>query len=72
VQLAESAGESGEKVARLLASLHAHLDRISKEQGASAAEYALFLATIAAVIAAAVSAIGISLNNIFTTFVAAI
>jgi Flp pilus assembly pilin Flp len=56
----------------LTARLHAHLDRISKEQGASAAEYALFLATIAAVIAAAVSAIGISLNNIFTNFVAAI
>jgi Flp pilus assembly pilin Flp len=59
-------------VARLLVTLHAHLDRISEERGASAAEYALFLATIAAIIAAAVQAIGVSLNNIFTNFVAAI
>ena len=56
----------------MLATLHAHLDRISNERGATAAEYALFLATIAAIIAAAVQAIGISLNNIFTSFVAAI
>jgi Flp pilus assembly pilin Flp len=59
-------------VARLLLSLHARLNRISDEHGASAAEYALFLATIAAIIAAAVQGIGISLNNIFTSFVAAI
>jgi Flp pilus assembly pilin Flp len=59
-------------VARLSARLHAHLDRISEERGASAAEYALFLATIAAIIAAAVQAIGVSLNTIFTNFVAAI
>jgi Flp pilus assembly pilin Flp len=63
-------------MARLLATLHAHLDRISdrssNEHGATAAEYALFLATIAAVIAVAVQAIGISLNNIFVNFVAAI
>jgi Flp pilus assembly pilin Flp len=59
-------------VARLSARLHVHLDQISKEEGASAAEYALFLATIAAIIAAAVQGIGISLNSIFTSFVAAI
>ena len=59
-------------MARLLATLHAHLDRISKENGATAAEYALFLAAIAAVIAAAVQTIGVSLNTIFTNFVAAI
>ena len=56
----------------MTARLHAHLDRISNEQGASAAEYALFLAAIAAVIAAAVQTIGISLNTIFTNFVGAI
>jgi len=59
-------------VARLVATLHAHLVRISKEQGATAAEYALFLAAIAAIIAAAVQVIGISLNNIFANFAAAI
>jgi Flp pilus assembly pilin Flp len=59
-------------MARLLATLHAHLDRISNEHGATAAEYALFLAAIAAVIAAAVQALGINLNNIFVNFVAAI
>ena len=59
-------------MARLLATLRDHLDRSSNEHGATAAEYALFLATIAAVIAAAVQAIGISLNNIFVDFVAAI
>ena len=56
----------------MLATLHAHLDRISEEKGATAAEYALFLAAIAAVIAAAVQTIGISLNTIFTNFVGAI
>lgn len=60
----------------LLVTLHAHLDRISdhssSEHGATAAEYALFLAAIAAVIAGAVQVIGISLNNIFVNFVAAI
>jgi Flp pilus assembly pilin Flp len=55
----------------LLVSLYARLNRISDEHGATAAEYALFLAAIAAIIAAAVQTIGISLNNIFTTFVAA-
>jgi len=65
-------GRKWGKVARLSARLHAHLDQISKEQGASAAEYALFLAAIAAVIAAAVQTIGISLNSIFTNFVGAI
>ena len=59
-------------MARLLLSLHAYLGRIAKEQGATAAEYALFLAMITAIIAAAVQAIGISLNTIFTTFAAAI
>ena len=59
-------------MARLLLSLHVHLDRISKERGATAAEYALFLATIAAIIAAAVQGIGISLNTIFSNFAAAI
>jgi Flp pilus assembly pilin Flp len=56
----------------LLLSLYARLNRISDEHGATAAEYALFLAAIAAVIAGAVQTIGISLNNIFTNFVAAI
>jgi len=59
-------------VTRLLLSLYARLNRISDEHGATAAEYALFLAAIAAVIAGAVQTIGISLNNIFTNFVAAI
>ena len=59
-------------MARLLSSLHVHLDRISKERGATAAEYALFLATIAAIIAGAVQAIGLSLNAIFVNFVASI
>jgi Flp pilus assembly pilin Flp len=58
-------------MARLSATLRAHLDRSSNEHGATAAEYALFLASIAAVIAVAVQAIGISLNNIFVNFVAA-
>ena len=57
---------------RLLASLYALLDRVSDEHGATAAEYALFLATIAAVIAGAVQTIGINLNAVFTNFVAAI
>ena len=56
----------------MLATLHAHLDRITKERGATAAEYALFLAAIAAIIAGAVQVIGISLNNIFANFAAAI
>jgi Flp pilus assembly pilin Flp len=56
----------------LLASLYALLDRVSDEHGATAAEYALFLATIAAVIAGAVQTIGINLNAVFTNFVAAI
>jgi Flp pilus assembly pilin Flp len=59
-------------MAWLVATLYVHLDQISKERGATAAEYALFLATIAAIIAAAVQGIGISLNNIFVNFVAAI
>jgi Flp pilus assembly pilin Flp len=58
-------------VARLLLSLCARLNRISDEHGATAAEYALFLATIAAVIAGAVTTIGINLNTVFTNFVAA-
>jgi len=60
------------KLTRLLASLCALFDRVSDEHGATAAEYALFLATIAAVIAGAVQTIGINLNTIFTNFVAAI
>jgi Flp pilus assembly pilin Flp len=56
----------------LLVSLQARLDRVSNDHGATAAEYALFLAAIAAVIAAAVQTIGISLNNILTNFVASI
>ena len=56
----------------MLVSLHVRLDRVSNDHGATAAEYALFLAAIAAVIAAAVQTIGISLNNIFTNFVASI
>jgi Flp pilus assembly pilin Flp len=59
-------------VDRLLAFLRAYLGRISKEQGATAAEYALFLAAIAAVIAAAVQTLGVSINAIFVNFVAAI
>jgi len=59
-------------VTRLLVSLQARLDRVSNDHGATAAEYALFLAAIAAVIAAAVQTIGISLNNILTNFVASI
>jgi Flp pilus assembly pilin Flp len=55
----------------LLVSLYARLNRISDEQGATAAEYALFLAAIAAVIAGAVTTIGINLNTVFTNFVAA-
>ena len=35
-------------MARLLATLRAHLDRSSNERGATAAEYALFLTMIAA------------------------
>ncbi len=61
-----------ENVTRFLMSVYAQLIQTSNEQGATAAEYALFLATIAAVIAAAVQTIGISLNNIFTNFVGAI
>jgi Flp pilus assembly pilin Flp len=56
----------------LLLSLYARLDRITGEQGATAAEYALFLAAIAAVIAGAVTTIGINLNTVFADFVAAI
>ena len=56
----------------MLLSLQARLYRTSNEQGATAAEYALFLAAIAAVISAAVQVIGINLNNIFINFVAAI
>ena len=59
-------------MARLLVLLYARLNRVSEEHGATAAEYALFLAAIAAVIAGVVQTIGISLNNIFTNFVAAI
>jgi Flp pilus assembly pilin Flp len=59
-------------MARLLLSLYARLNRVSEEHGATAAEYALFLAGIAAVIAAAVQTIGINLNTVFTNFVAAI
>ena len=59
-------------MARLLLSLYARLNRISNEHGATAAEYALFLAGIAAVIAATVTTIGINLNAVFTNFVAAI
>ena len=59
-------------MARLLVRLYARLNRVSAEHGATAAEYALFLAAIAAVIAGVVQTIGISLNNIFTNFVAAI
>ena len=59
-------------MARLLVRLYARLNRISEEHGATAAEYALFLAAIAAVIAGAVQTIGINLNNVFTNFVAAI
>jgi Flp pilus assembly pilin Flp len=70
------AEEVGRNMAWLLATLYAHLDRtsdrISNEHGATAAEYALFLAAIAAIIAAAVQAIGISLNAIFVNFVASI
>jgi Flp pilus assembly pilin Flp len=66
-----SSGRSGEQVARLPLSLYARLIRISDEHGATAAEYALFLATIAAVIAGAVTTIGINLNTVFTNFVAA-
>jgi Flp pilus assembly pilin Flp len=59
-------------VTRLLLSLYARLNRISDDHGATAAEYALFLATITAVIAGAVTTIGINLNTVFTNFVAAI
>ena len=59
-------------MARLLVLLYARLNRVSEEHGATAAEYALFLAAIAAVIAGVVQTFGISLNNIFTNFVAAI
>jgi Flp pilus assembly pilin Flp len=55
----------------LLLSLCARLNRISDERGASAAEYALFVALIAAVIAGTVTTIGINLNAVFTNFVAA-
>ena len=55
----------------MLLSLCARLNRISDEHGATAAEYALFLAAIAAVIGGTVTTIGINLNAVFTDFVAA-
>jgi pilus assembly protein Flp/PilA len=50
----------------MLLSLYVRLQALRNEEGASAVEYGLLVALIAVVIIAAVTALGISLDDIFS------
>jgi pilus assembly protein Flp/PilA len=54
------------EVKRMLLSLYVRLQALRNEEGASAVEYGLLVALIAVVIIAAVTALGISLDDIFS------
>ena len=54
-----------EEVKQMLLSLYTRLQTLRNEDGASAVEYGLLVALIALIIIVAVSALGLSLNDIF-------